>query len=152
WIVSADNPLTSRVIANQLWQICFGAGLVRTPEDFGLQGETPTNPELLDWLACELVAQKWNVKQVLREIVMSKTYRQSSAATRKSRGRDPDTRRRAGGARSGMPSWMTRAAALRWSVLLNADGGGPPVRPYQPAGVWEEMFMGRFTYEPSQGT
>jgi hypothetical protein len=151
WLVSRDNPLTARVVVNQLWQMCFGAGLVRTPEDFGLQGEPPTNPELLDWLACELMDHEWDLKHVLRLIVTSRTYRQSSVASAELLELDPDNRLLARGARFRLPSWMIRDAALAASGLLNPALGGPPAMPYQPDGVWEEMFMGRFKYEPSQG-
>lgn len=151
WLVSRDNPLTARVIVNQLWQSCFGAGLVRTPEDFGLQGELPTHPELLDWLAVELMEHNWDVKHVLRKIVTSETYRQSSDFRPELLQRDPDNRLLARGARFRLQSWMIRDAALHSSGLLNLAVGGPPVWPYQPDGVWEEMFMGRFHYEPSEG-
>ena len=152
WLVSDENPLTARVIVNQLWQLCFGAALVRTPEDFGLQGELPTHPQLLDWLAAEFVDSNWDVQHVLRLIVTSRTYRQSSRVTPELLERDPENRLLARGARFRLPSWMIRDAALRSSGLLNAAVGGPPVRPYQPEGVWAEMFMGRFYYEPSQGS
>lgn len=151
WLVSRNNPLTARVVVNQLWQLCFGAGLVRTPEDFGLQGELPTHPKLLDWLAVELMENDWDLQHVLRLIVTSETYRQSSAISDELLRRDPENRLFARGARYRLPSWMIRDAALRSSGLLNPAIGGPPVMPYQPQGVWEEMFMGRFTYEPSQG-
>jgi mono/diheme cytochrome c family protein len=151
WIVSRDNPLTARVLVNHLWQMCFGAGLVRTPDDFGVQGERPTHPELLDWLAVELMESGWNIQHVLRLIVTSETYRQSSHVTDELRARDPDNRLLARGARFRLPSWMLRDAALQISGELNPAIGGPPVRPYQPEGVWEEMFMGRFHYEPSEG-
>jgi hypothetical protein len=151
WIVSRDNPLTGRVIANQLWQICFGTGLVRTPEDFGLQGERPLHFELLDWLAAELIESGWDVKHLLKLIVTSRTYRQSSDASEALRARDPDNRLLARGARYRLPSWMLRDAALQSAGLLNPALGGPPVRPYQPDGVWEEMFMGRFKWESSEG-
>lgn len=152
WLTSSQNPLTARVVANQLWQLCFGAGLVRTPEDFGLQGEAPTHPELLDWLACELVDHHWDVKHLLKVIVTSQTYRQSSSVTPELLERDPENRLLARGARYRLPSWMIRDAALHVSGLLNSSMGGPPVMPYQPEGVWEEMFMGRFQYTPSQGS
>ncbi len=151
WLVARENPLTARVIVNQLWQLCFGAGLVRTPEDFGLQGERPTHPELLDWLAVELIESGWDVKHLLKLIVTSETYRQSSAVTAELLERDPENRLLARGARFRLPSWMIRDAALSSSGLLNQAAGGPPVMPYQPPGVWEELFMGRFQYEPSQG-
>ncbi|HEV7402784.1 MAG TPA: DUF1553 domain-containing protein, partial [Chthoniobacteraceae bacterium] len=151
WIVSRDNPLTARVIANQLWQLCFGSGLVRTPEDFGLQGERPIHFELLDWLAVELIESGWDVKHLLKLIVTSRTYRQSSDATGALRASDPENRLLARGARWRLPSWMLRDAALQSAGLLNPAVGGPPVRPYQPDGVWEEMFMGRFKWESSEG-
>ncbi len=151
WLVSREHPLAARVAVNHFWQLLFGAGLVRTPDDFGLQGEQPTHPELLDWLAVDFMAQGWDVKRLLRQIVLSETYRQSSVTTPELLTRDPDNRLLARGARYRLPSWMLRDAALQSSGLLNPAIGGPPVRPYQPAGVWEEMFMGRFTYEPSVG-
>jgi hypothetical protein len=151
WLVARENPLTARVVVNHLWQLCFGRGLVRTPEDFGLQGELPTHPDLLDWLAVELMENDWDVQHVLRLIVSSETYRQSSAVTKEILDRDPENRLLARGARFRLPSWMIRDAALRSSGLMNEAIGGPPVMPYQPDGVWAEMFMGRFRYEPSQG-
>ncbi|WP_437205699.1 PSD1 and planctomycete cytochrome C domain-containing protein [Planctomicrobium sp. SH664] len=151
WILSPENPLTARVIVNQLWQLCFGKGLVRTPEDFGLQGERPTHPELLDWLAVELVEKDWDIKHMLRLIVTSRTYRQDSRLTPELLERDPDNRLLARGARYRLPSWMIRDAALSTSGLLTDILGGPPMMPYQPEGVWEEMSMGKFSYKPTQG-
>jgi hypothetical protein len=151
WLVGRNQPLTPRVLANHLWQLCFGAGLVRTPEDFGLQGERPVHPELLDWLAAELIEGGWDVKRVLRTIVTSATYRQRSAVGPALLARDPENRLLARGPRFRLPSWMLRDAALAESGLLNPALGGPPVRPYQPDGVWEEMFMGRLHYVPSEG-
>lgn len=149
WLTSPDNPLTARVVVNQLWQLLFGAGLVRTPDDFGLQGERPTHPELLDWLAVEFRDSGWDVKRLLRLIVTSQTYRQDSA--HRPGLDDPDNRLLGRGARFRLPAWMIRDGALAAAGLLNPAVGGPPVRPYQPEGVWEEIFMGRFTYEPSEG-
>ena len=151
WLTSPENPLTARVLVNHLWQICFGAGLVKTTEDFGLQGERPSHPELLDWLAVECVESGWNIKHLLKLIVSSATYRQSSDVRQALLARDPENRLLARGARFRLPSWMLRDAALRSSGLLHPVLGGPPVKPYQPEGVWEENFMGRFTYEPSEG-
>lgn len=151
WIVSRENPLTARVIVNQIWQLFFGAGLVRTTEDFGLQGEQPEHAELLDWLAVEFVESGWDVKHLVKLIVTSATYRQSSLVTPALLERDPENRLLARGARFRLPSWMLRDAALRYAGLLNPALGGPPARPYQPPGVWEELFMGRFKYEPSEG-
>lgn len=151
WLVSRQNPLSARVAVNRYWQMFFGAGLVRTPEDFGHQGDVPIHPELLDWLAVEFMERGWDVKHLLRLIVTSATYRQRSDATNAMRARDPENRLLAHAARFRLPSWMIRDAALRTSGLLNPALGGPPVRPYQPPGVWEENFMGRFKYEPSEG-
>ncbi len=138
-------------MVNHLWQLCFGAGLVRTHDDFGLQGEQPTHPELLDWLAVEFIDSGWDVKHLLKLIVTSKTYRQSSRVDEKLLARDPDNRLLARGSRFRLASWMLRDAALQASGLINPSLGGPPVKPYQPVGVWEENFMGRFTYVPSDG-
>lgn len=151
WIVSRENPLTARVTVNHLWQLFFGAGLVRTPEDFGLQGEQPTHPELLDWLAVELIESDWNLRHIIKLIVTSETYQQRSELTGELLELDPDNRLLARAPRFRLPSWMLRDAALRSSGLLNPAIGGPPVRPYQPDGVWAEIFMGRFRYEPSEG-
>ena len=151
WLVSRENPLTARVMVNNLWGMLFGAGIVRTPEDFGLQGERPTHPELLDWLAIEFMESGWDVKHLLKLIVTSATYRQDSAVSEALLARDPENRLLARGARFRLPAWMLRDTALANSGLLNRALGGPPVRPYQPDGVWEEIFMGRFKYEPSEG-
>jgi hypothetical protein len=151
WLTDRTNPLTARVAVNRLWQQCFGAGLVRTPEDFGVQGEPPTHPKLLDWLAVEFVESGWDVKHLLRVIVNSETYRQSSDVSPLLRTRDPDNRLLARQGRYRLPSWMIRDAALRTSGLLNSAVGGPPVRPYQPPGVWEDISMGRNRYDPTDG-
>lgn len=151
WLTARSNPLTARVAVNRLWQQTFGAGLVRTPDDFGLQGERPTHPELLDWLAVELMDHGWDIKHLLRLIVTSATYRQSSDVAESLRSRDSENRLLARGARFRLPSWMIRDAALRTGGLLNPAIGGPPVRPYQPTGVWEDITMGRFKYEPTDG-
>jgi len=151
WLVDRENPLTARVVVNHLWQLCFGNGLVRTPEDFGLQGEFPTHPDLLDWLAVELIESEWDLQHVLRLIVTSETYQQDSRVSADLWKLDPENRLLARGARFRLPSWMIRDAALASSGLLNPALGGPPVFPYQPEGVWAENTMGRFGYEPSQG-
>lgn len=151
WIVSKENPLTARVITNQVWQLFFGAGLVRTPADFGLQGESPTHPELLDWLAAEFMESGWDLKHLVRTIVSSRTYRQDSSVSKELLELDPENRLLARGARFRLPSWMIRDAALKASGLLNGAVGGPPVFPYQPPGVWRDQFMGRFVYQPSIG-
>ncbi|MEY4180844.1 MAG: hypothetical protein RLY70_4419 [Planctomycetota bacterium] len=163
WLTARENPLTARVLANHIWQLLFGEGLVRTPEDFGLQGERPSHPELLDWLASDLLDSGWDVHRLIRSIVTSATYRQSSdmgryptAPAATTAGADPrvedsENRWLWRGARYRLPSWMIRDSALQAAGLLNPAIGGPPVRPHQPASVWEEMFMGRFKYEPTEG-
>ncbi len=151
WIVSRDNPLTARVITNQIWQLFFGAGLVRTPNDFGQQGESPTHPELLDWLAVDFMDSGWDLKHLVRTIVTSETYRQDSSVDPALQRRDPENRLLARGARFRLPSWMIRDAMLASSGLLNPAIGGPPIFPYQPPGVWKDQFMGRFEYKPSVG-
>jgi hypothetical protein len=151
WLVSPGNPLTARVTVNHLWQLLFGTGLVRTTDDFGLQGEQAVYPEVLDWLAVELVEKRWDLKQLLRTIVLSEVYQQDSRATAEMLAKDPENRMLGRGPRFRLPSWMLRDAALSYAGLLNPALGGPPVRPYQPDGVWEELFMGRFQYVPSEG-
>ena len=151
WLVSPENPLTARVVVNHLWQIVFGNGLVRTPEDFGLQGEAPTHPELLDWLAVELVENEWDLRHILRLLVTSETFRQSSDTSPELSEFDPENRLLARAPRFRLPSWMIRDNALAASGLLNPAVGGPPVKPWQPEGVWKEIFMGGKTYVPSVG-
>ncbi|WP_182870188.1 PSD1 and planctomycete cytochrome C domain-containing protein [Stieleria mannarensis] len=151
WIVDSENPLTARVAVNHLWQIMFGQGLVRTPGDFGLQGELPTHPRLLDWLAVELIQSDWDLQHILRLIATSETYRQSSVASAELLASDPDNRLLARAPRFRLPAWMIRDNALHVSGLLSTAVGGPPVRPYQPEGVWAEITMGRFDYQPSVG-
>jgi hypothetical protein len=136
WLVSRENPLTPRVAVNRLWQQCFGEGLVRTAEDFGSQGEPPTHPELLDWLAAKFRDNGWDVKDMLRLIVTSKTYRQNSATRDE---RDPDNLLLARGPRSRLTAEMLRDQALAVSGLLVANIGGPSVKPYQPPGLWEAV-------------
>jgi hypothetical protein len=151
WLVSADNPLTSRVIVNRCWQQFFGTGLVKTAEDFGVRGEKPSHPELLDFLAAKFVRSGWDVKQLHRLIVTSATYRQSSKVTAALVERDPANRLLARGPRFRLPSWMIRDQALAASGLLVRRLGGPPVHPYQPAGVWEEATFGQKRYQPDHG-
>ncbi|MAQ91550.1 MAG: hypothetical protein CMM03_16970 [Rhodopirellula sp.] len=154
WLVDRDNPLTARVTVNHVWRLIIGKGLVRTAEDFGIQGELPTHPELLDWLAVELIENDWNLKSLIRQIVQSATYRQSSNLgddPRKLLEKDPENRLLARAERFRMPAWMIRDSVLQASQLLDTTVGGPPVRPYQPSGVWADITMGRFKYKPSQG-
>ncbi len=142
WIVDPSNPLTARVVVNQYWQQYFGTGIVKTAEDFGSQGEPPSHPELLDWLATEFVRSGWDIKAMQRLIVTSATYRQSSRASRELIERDPENRLLARGPRFRLSAEMVRDNALAISGLLNDKIGGPSVYPYQPKGLWEEMAFG----------
>lgn len=152
WLTDPANPLTSRVIVNRMWQQMFGVGLVKTAEDFGVQGERPVHQALLDWLAAEFMASHWDTKHVLRLIVTSHTYRQSSRiAARSDFEFDPENRWMSRGPRHRLPAWMLRDQALAISGLLVRDLGGPPVRGYQPAGVWEEATFGTRKYEQDHG-
>ncbi len=151
WLVDAKNPLTARVAMNRYWQQFFGIGLVKTSEDFGQQGEWPMHKDLLDWLATEFVCSGWNVKAMHKLIVMSATYRQSSKATPEMIERDPDNRLLARGARFRLPSTILRDQALAISGLLYEKIGGPPVKPYQPAGIWEDMTFGKIKYQQDSG-
>lgn len=139
WLTDERNPLTSRVQVNRLWAIFFGRGLVTTPEDFGLQGQAPVMPELLDWLAVHYAESGWDTKALCREIALSKTYRQSSApAEPHLREADPENRFYARGPRFRLPAEQLRDGALAASGLLNPVLGGSSVKPYQPAGLWED--------------
>ncbi|HYE04803.1 MAG TPA: DUF1553 domain-containing protein [Planctomycetota bacterium] len=140
WLVAAENPLTPRVIANRLWQELFGAGLVKTSEDFGIMGDAPSHPELLDWLAVEL-REGWDVKKLIRTMVLSATYRQAAVADAVKRGIDPTNRLLSRGPRFRMDAEMVRDLALSASGALSERIGGPSVKPYQPDGVWEAVGM-----------
>jgi len=142
WLVSADNPLAARVVANRIWQHHFGMGLVKTAENFGVQGEPPSHPELLDWLASELIRTGWDTKALHRLIVTSATYRQSSHVTPGLAARDPENRLLARGPRYRLPAEVVRDNALAVAGLLVDKIGGPSVKPYQPAGLWEELAGG----------
>lgn len=154
WIVSRDNPLTARVTVNRFWQAFFGVGLVKTAEDFGVQGEVPPHRELLDWLAAEFIESGWDVKALLRLIVTSETYRQSSkfnVSGFKLAEVDPENRYLGRGPRFRMPSWMIRDQALFVSGLMKEQLGGPSVKPYQPEGIWEEATFGKKSYVQDHG-
>jgi hypothetical protein len=155
WILDPSNPLTARVVVNQYWQQYFGTGIVKTAEDFGSQGEPPSHPALLDWLATEFIRSGWDIKAMQRLMVTSATYRQSSRASRELIERDPDNRLLARGPRFRLPAEIVRDNALAISGLLNDKIGGPSAYPYQPAGLWEEMAFGQGfsgqTYTPSAG-
>jgi hypothetical protein len=139
WLVSPSHPLLARVTVNRFWQMYFGTGIVKTVEDFGSQGELPSHPELLDWLATEFVASKWNVKALQKTLVMSATYRQASKASAEAIQQDPENRRLARGPRTRLPAPAVRDQALFVSGLLVNQVGGPSVMPYQPPGLWEEL-------------
>ncbi len=155
WLVDPSHPLTARVAVNRYWQMYFGLGLVKTSEDFGSQGEPPSHPELLDYLATEFLKSGWDVKAMQRLIVTSATYRQSSKVTPELLEKDPQNRLLARMSRFRLPAETVRDNALAVSGLLNKEIGGRSVYPYQPAGIWEELAYGdRFsaqTYTPSHG-
>ena len=138
WIVDPANPLTARVTVNRFWQMLFGSGLVTSSEDFGTQGQLPTHPELLDWLAVEFVESGWDVKRLVRLLVTSATYRQDSAVSAESWERDPANRLVGRGSRFRMSAEAIRDNALSVSGLLVSRTGGPSVKPYQPKGLWLE--------------
>ena len=148
WLVDGDHPLTARVTANRMWQRFFGRGLVGTSGDFGSQGEWPSHPELLDWLATELVRLDWDLKALQKTIVLSSTYRQSSRASPELIERDPENRLLARASRFRLDAEVIRDTALAAAGLLVERLGGPSVKPYQPAGLWREIgyeSRGRFT-------
>ena len=151
WLFLPDHPLTARVEVNRLWQMMFGRGIVETSENFGRQGAQPTHPELLDWLAREFVDSGWDVKHMLRLIATSATYRQSSKADPALLARDPENSLLARGPARRLTAEMLRDQALSVGGLLVETMGGPPVRPYQPEGLWE-VASGAGKYEPSKGT
>jgi hypothetical protein len=138
WLTKPDHPLTGRVVVNRFWQQLFGYGLVKTSDNFGLQGEWPSHPELLDWLAREFIDSGWNTKALLRQIVLSATYRQSSSVSPELLARDPENRLLARGPRFRLPAEAIRDQALHVAGLLKQRLGGPSVFPYQP----EDLFKG----------
>lgn len=137
WIVDRNHPLSARVAVNRYWQMYFGTGLVKTTEDFGTQGEWPSHPELLDWLASEFIDSNWDVKAMQRLMVLSETYRQSSKTNPRALELDPENRWLSHGPRFRLAAYLLRDQALSASGLLVPALGGPPVKPYQPAGLWE---------------
>ena len=141
WLFSPQHPLTARVAVNRYWQLHFGAGLVKTTEDFGSQGDAPVQRDVLDWLATEFQSN-WDVKALQRLIVTSATYRQSSHTSAELLEKDPENRLLARGPRFRLPAEMVRDNALAASGLLNRTIGGPSVFPYQPPGLWEELSRG----------
>jgi len=142
WLFSPDHPLTARVAVNRYWQMIFGRGIVATPEDFGSQGALPTHPQLLDWLAIEFQESGWNLKQLLKLMVMSSTYRQSAAIPAGLQEKDPDNLLFARGPQVRLTAEQIRDHALAISGLLSDKRGGPSVKPYQPQGLWLQVASG----------
>ena len=154
WLVGDANPLTARVVVNRFWEQFFGRGLVRSPEDFGLQGDWPTHPELLDWLAVDFRTNGWDVRRLVRQIVTSATYRQSSRVRPDVAEVDPEQRLLGWFPRQRLAAEQIRDQALHAAGLLHERVGGPSARPYQPAGLWEETSMPQSntrTYAQDQG-
>jgi mono/diheme cytochrome c family protein len=154
WLVSPEQPLTARVTVNRLWLQLFGTGLVKTAEDFGIQGEPPSHPELLDWLAVDLRETGWDVKRFMKQMLMSETYRQSAKVTPEKLAADPDNRLLSRGPRFRLDAETLRDQALLQSGLLVTTLGGPGVKPPQPAGLWEAVgFVGSNTaiFKPDTG-
>ena len=152
WIVQKDHPLTARVTVNRYWYMLFGTGLVNTLEDFGAQGEWPSHPALLDWLAVDFVQSGWDIKRMLKLMVMSATYRQSSRVTPELLEADPENRLLARGPRFRLQGEFVRDNALAASGLLVSTIGGPSVKPYQPDGLWNEVSLSgeRFTRDSGE--
>jgi hypothetical protein len=143
WLKDKRNPLTSRVFVNRMWQEFFGRGLVKTSGDFGMQGEMPSHPELLDWLALDFMNNGWDIKRLLKQMVMSSTYRQSTTFTKEKHSADPDNILLSRGPRTRMAAETIHDMALASSGLLVREIGGPSVKPYQPKGIWESSTSGR---------
>ena len=151
WIISDDNPLTSRVTVNRFWQQFFGTGLVKTTEDFGSQGELPSHPQLLDWLAVDFQEHNWDVKRLVYQLVTSATYRQSSAIRPVLQETDPYNRLLGRAPRFRMAAHTIRDNALAVSGLLVEKLGGPSVKPYQPPGLWADFSFGKIKYTEDSG-
>jgi len=151
WMTAADNPLVPRVLANRLWALGFGEGLSRRLDDHGSQGEPPSHPELLDWLACELRDEGWDIRRVLRTIVTSRTYRRTSTPAEGHREADPENRLLARQNRHRLDAENVRDVALAASGLLDRTVGGPSVKPYQPPGYWDYLNFPKRTYQADAG-
>jgi Protein of unknown function (DUF1553)/Protein of unknown function (DUF1549)/Planctomycete cytochrome C len=154
WTVDKRNPLTARVFVNQLWQEIFGRGLVKTTGDFGMQGELPSHPELLDWLAVDFMESGWNIKQLMKKILLSATYRQSAKTSVGQLKKDPENIYLSHAPRLRLKAEFVRDVVLSSSGLLNKTIGGPSVKPYQPKGLWEAATSGRgvlATYKQDEG-
>ncbi|MCZ8134212.1 MAG: DUF1549 and DUF1553 domain-containing protein, partial [Algoriphagus sp.] len=145
WTTHRDNPLTSRVFVNLIWQELFGKGIVKSAGDFGMQGDLPTHPELLNWMAADFMDNKWNIKRLLKMIMTSATYRQSASISNKHMEVDPDNLYLARAPRLRLPAENIQDLVLATSGLLVNQIGGPSVKPYQPSGLWEAATSGRGT-------
>ncbi len=151
WLVERDNPLVARVTVNRWWMELFGRGLVATPEDFGIKGDLPTHPELLDWLAVDFMENGWSMKKTLRKMVLSATYRQSSKVTPDLLVLDDQNKLYARGPRFRMDAEMIRDNALAMAGLISLEQGGPPIKPYQPDGLWLKVGGQKYDYVVSPG-
>jgi len=151
WIASQDNPLTARVFVNRLWKLAFGRGIVRTLEDFGSQGQPPTHPELLDWLANDFTANGWDVKRAFKQMLMSRAYRQSSVPASDALAKDPTNDLFSRQSRSRLDAELVRDNALAVSGLLVPKIGGPSVKPYQPPGYWQYLNFPKREWENDKG-
>jgi hypothetical protein len=151
WLVARNNPLTARVFVNRLWKLYFGTGLSATLDDFGSRGDPPSHPLLLDWLASEFMDSGWDVKHMVKMMVMSRTYRQTAAASDKLRERDPFNRLLARQSSFRLDAELVRDNALAIGGLLVDKIGGPSVKPYQPAGYWDQLNFPKRTYEEDHG-
>ena len=150
WLTSPAQPLAARVVVNRVWRMHFGRGIVATPEDFGSQGKLPTHPELLDWLTDRFIKDGWDVKALHRRIVLSAAFRQSAATSAEAAARDPDNHLLSRWPKTRLPAEQIRDSALAASGLLNRAIGGPSVKPYQPAGLWEQAGTGK-VYRQDEG-
>ena len=154
WTMDKKNPLTARVFVNQLWQEIFGRGIIKTTGDFGMQGELPSHPALLDWLAVDFIENGWNIKRLMKQMVMSATYRQSVKASDEKLQKDPENIYFSRGPRTRLKAEFVRDLVLESSGLLVKTIGGPSVKPYQPKGIWEAATSGRgvlATYKQEHG-
>lgn len=155
WMFAPENPLTARVFVNRLWEHFYGRGIVATTGDFGMQGDLPTHPELLDWLAVDFREHDWDIKRLVKKMVTSATYRQSSKVTRQHLEKDPQNLYLARSSRTRLKAELVRDLALSSSGLLNEEIGGPSIKPYQPEGIWEKSTSGRGSlarYVQDEGT
>ena len=142
WLFATENPLTARVAVNRYWQMIFGRGIIDTPDDFGSQGSLPTHPALLDWLAVEFMESGWDVKSILKTMVMSATYQQASKTDSTDLAFDSDNKWLSRGGQERLTAEMLRDHALKISGLLNSKVGGPSVKPFQPEGLWTQVSSG----------